>query len=63
MGFGYVFGATPAVESTSLGLKLFNLLEDAPFEVAHSKLEPLTCWDFIRLLIFWDFFKDIFFDP
>jgi hypothetical protein len=27
MSFGYVFGATPAVESTSLRLKLFNLLK------------------------------------
>jgi hypothetical protein len=42
MGFGYIFGATPVVESASLGLKLINFLEGVPIEVAHSNLEPLT---------------------
>jgi hypothetical protein len=42
MGFGNVFGATPAVESASSRLKLFNLLEGAPIEMANSNLKPLT---------------------
>jgi hypothetical protein len=29
------FGATPAMESASLSLKLFNFLEGAPIKVAH----------------------------
>jgi hypothetical protein len=41
MGFEYVFGATPAVESASLRLKPFDFLEGAKIEVAHSNLEPL----------------------
>jgi hypothetical protein len=35
MGVGYVSEATPAVESASLRLKLYNLLEGAPIEVAY----------------------------
>jgi hypothetical protein len=42
MGLGYMFWATPAVESASLRLTLFNLLEGAPIQVAHSNLEQLT---------------------
>jgi hypothetical protein len=42
MGSGYVFEATPAVESASMRLKLTNFLEGAPIEVAHFNLETLT---------------------
>jgi hypothetical protein len=38
----FVFRATPAVESASLLLNLFNVLDGAPIEVAHANLEPLT---------------------
>jgi hypothetical protein len=34
MGFGCVFGATPAVESASLRVKFFNFLDGAPIKVA-----------------------------
>jgi hypothetical protein len=36
MGIAIVFGATPAVESGSLQFKLFNFVEGAQIEVAHS---------------------------
>ncbi len=38
MCFRYVFGATPAVESASVKLKLFYFIEGVPIEVHHSKL-------------------------
>jgi hypothetical protein len=41
MGFGYLLGATPAVESATLRLKLYKFLEGAPIEVAHSNLKLL----------------------
>jgi hypothetical protein len=46
-------GATPAVESVSLRLKLFNFLEGAPIVVALSNLEP----PFLRLSLTLNFFK------
>jgi hypothetical protein len=42
MGLGYVFGATPAVQSASLCLTNFNFLDGAPIQAASSNLELLT---------------------
>ncbi len=41
MSVGYVFGATPAVESLSLRFKRMNFPEGVPIEEAHSNLETL----------------------
>ncbi len=41
MGFGYIFWATPTVESKSLRLELFDFVKGTPVDVAHSKMEPL----------------------
>ncbi len=55
MGFGYVFGATPAVKSASLPLKLPNFLEDVPIkEVAYPNLEPITFLWFSSTVHFFD---------
>jgi hypothetical protein len=60
VGFKYVLGATPEVEYVSLQLKLFDFLDGAPIDVAHSNLEPLTLLGassavrFLRL--FWGIF-------
>jgi hypothetical protein len=37
MGFGYVFGATPALESASWRMKLFTFLEGDPVAVSPLK--------------------------
>jgi hypothetical protein len=42
MGFGYVSGATPVVDTASLQLKVFDVLEGARIEVARPKLESPT---------------------
>jgi hypothetical protein len=42
MGIGYVIGATPAVESASLRLKLFNFFEGARIEVTQSNFEAIA---------------------
>ncbi len=52
MGFGYVLGTTPVVESVNLSMKLFNSLEGAPIQITQSKLEPLT----LLCFFYWQFF-------
>jgi hypothetical protein len=42
IGFGYLFGATPVVESSSLWLKLFNFLEGTQMEAVRADFDPLT---------------------
>jgi hypothetical protein len=54
MGPGYVFGATPAVESASSRVNLSNFLEGAPSEVANSNSETLTLLSFSSTI---DFFS------
>ncbi len=63
MGFRYVFGATPAVETASLRLKLFNFLQGSQIKVSHSKLEPITFLWLSSLWNFWDFSMTLSFIP
>jgi hypothetical protein len=44
MGFGYVSGATPVVESVSLRFKLFNFVKCAPLKIG-AAYPPLNVFD------------------
>ncbi len=60
-GFWYAIGATPAVESPSLQLKVFKFLKGATIEVALSSLEPLTLLRISFTVIVLRFFRKHFF--